>query len=32
MKNYLQNIKQQISSLTNMSALSGEIDDSMGQF
>lgn len=29
MKNYLQNIKEQISSLTNLNATSGEIDDSM---
>lgn len=32
MKNYLQNIKEQIGSLTNMSAITGEIDDSMSPF
>jgi hypothetical protein len=32
MKNYLQNIKEQISSLTNMNATSGTIDDSLNQF
>ena len=32
MKNYLENIKEQISSLTNMNAISGEIDDSNSPF
>jgi len=32
MKNYLQNIKEQISTLTNMNATTGELDDSMSPF
>lgn len=32
MKNYLQNIKEQISSLTNLNATSGGIDDSISPF
>lgn len=32
MKNYLQNIKEQISSLTNLNATSGQIDDSISPF
>ncbi len=32
MKNYLQNIKEQISSLTNMNVTSGEIDESANPF
>lgn len=32
MKNYLHNIKEQISSLTNMNVTSGEIDDSQNPF
>ncbi len=32
MKNYLHNIKEQVSSLTNMTATTGDIDDSMSPF
>lgn len=32
MKNYLHNIKEQVASLTNMSATSGDIDSSMSTF